>query len=165
MKIEYVVYGAFRDSVDTRSYFDIVIAYEGIAVVCIGSLPTVPKHRPTLPRMLELHLLRLSKERYRRSYTGNELRKLIDRGIAKFIPQEEIICCTLSERRVPIPPILRKPPSNPREKPRYEELVLEISIFTPASIERFYTSTKIKEDLKKSLKKVGMYVPQNIVWG
>ncbi len=161
MRIEYVVYGAFRDTIDSRAYFDIVIAHEGVAIIPIGSLPSVPKHRSSLPRVAELQLLRLAKERYRRRYTHRELLTLIRNGKAIFIPQEEIACCTLRERAIPIPPILRRPPSNPREKPRYEEVVLEITIFTTRSVERFYTTTRIKEELKRSLKAVGMYVPRS----
>ncbi len=159
----FVIYGAFNDDIDVRHYYDVIIADEGIAIVKIGSLPTVYKHRSPLPRNVELFLMRLSKEKSRRSY--DDVDRLIRSGRAMFVPQEDIACCTVREREIPIPPILRKPPSNPREKPRYVEQVLELSIFTTSNTYRFYTSTKLKDSIKWALKEAGMYIPKDIVFG
>ncbi len=163
MEVLYVVYGAFSDTIDTRRYFDLVIAREGIVVINIGSLPIVYKHRAALPRNVELMLLRLAKASSRKSYDEVSIRKLIERRKAFFIGQEDIVVCTLKEREIPIPPILRKPPGDPRKKPKYTEQVLEISVYTPRDIYKFYTTLKLKDPLKKALKEAGMYLPSPII--
>ncbi len=167
MKQVYVVYGAFRDVEEYREYFDIVLGYEGITLVPLGRMPLVYKKRPALPRMIEFQLLRISKERYRRMYLRN-LRELIESRRAVFIPIDSIVCVSLKEMEIPIPPILWKPPSDPREKPARTEKVLGIHIFHEDSsrriqLARFFTTTKIREELKDALKEIGVYVPRDAI--
>ncbi len=160
-----VLYSAFADTIDSRTYYDIVVAYEGLALVPVGSLPLVPKHRAPLPRSAEMLLLRIAKDTKRRSYSNIE--ELIKRKRALFIPQDKIVCCTLREREIPIPPLLRKPPRSPREKPKSTERALELAILLdePSGVrcKKYYTTIRLKDAVKRALKEVGLYIPPDLV--
>jgi len=162
MKILTAIYGAFRDREGYRDYFDLVFTDRSLIIVWLGAVPVTYLKRAPLPRTVELHLLRVTKEKMRRvaERSVNELLKSCSSTRCKEIPYTEIALISLKEIEVPIPPILRKPPSDPRERPKYTQQVLEIAIYLGGNkVERFYTTPRLKKMLKQLLKDLMLVVP------
>jgi len=160
MEVLTVVYGAFRDRETYRDYYDLVFTEQSLIILWLGSVPLTHIKRSPLPRTVEMHLLRVSKSRMR-STDIETLRSILKQSKRlREIPYTDIALITLRETEIPLPPILRKPPSDPRQRPRYTQQVLEISIYLGRNnIEKFYTSTKLKKELKKILKELMLTVP------
>ncbi len=163
MQIYMVVYSAFRDFMEYREYYDLVISDQGLYIVPLGRLPIAYKKHPSLPRSVERQLLEIMKARSRNTYYDpTTLALLASQRRTLFIPTENVIGITLRERDIPLPPILRKPPSDPRATPKYTERVLAITIYWKQNLQlqslSLFTTPKLKEKIKRALKESGFYI-------
>lgn len=163
MQIYIVVYSVFRDFMEYREYYDLIVTDQGLFILLLGRLPLVHKKHPALPKRVEKQLLEIMKSRSRdKYYDVDMLTRLVLKKRAVFIPNEDIIGIALDEEEIPIPPILRKPPSNPREVPKYSQRVLAITTYWKKCLQlrslTLYTTLKIKDKVKKGLKEAGYYI-------
>ena len=163
MQIYVVVYSAFRDFIEYREYYDLIVSDQGLFMLLLGRLPLVYKKRPALPKRVEKQILEIMKSRSRDKYHDiDALMRFVLQKRAIFIPNENVIGVTLDEEEVPVPPILRKPPSDPRETPKYSQRVLAITTYWKDSSQlrsmTLYTTLKIKDKVKRGLKEAGYYI-------
>lgn len=132
-------------------------------MLLLGRLPLVYKKHPALPKRVEKQLLEIMKSRSRDKYHDMDtLMRLVHQKRAMFIPNENVVGVVLNEEEIPIPPILRKPPSDPREPPKYSQRVLAITTYWKDSSQlrslTLYTTPKIKDKIKRGLKEAGYYI-------
>lgn len=163
MQIYVVVYSAFRDFMEYREYYDFIVTDRGLFVLLLGRLPLVHKKHPALPKRVEKQLLEIMKSRSRdKHYDTETLMNLVLKKRAIFIPNEDVVGIVLGEEEIPVPPILRKPPSDPRETPKHSQRVLAITMYWKEYSQlrslTLYTTLKIKDKVKRGLKEAGYYI-------
>ena len=150
MKLLMVVYGAFSEDGEYRTYYDLVFTPRQLIAVYLGRMPRVHKKRPPLPRLVERQLIRLAKDRVRGSYSEEELAKLIRDRRCLVVDWEDVDYVGLRDFELQTPPALRRGSEDQKRR------VLMLELVVRGRKLRFFTHPKLRESVKKALKSIGV---------